>query len=132
MFLWTKTKKVDNDITKMINETNYKVEEARIRDEEQSNDNMDYFTKILNKYKEEEEKERKKIEECKKIEDWKKYCKMYNEKLYRIFYPWGNSFSFGKPYFQEKTNVVEFIDMENMKEIIIKLSETDTITVIEV
>ena len=67
-----------------------------------------------------------------KIEKWKKYCKLYNEKLYRIYYPWGNSFSFGRPCFQEKVNTVEFIDMENMKDVIIKLNNTDTITVREI
>jgi hypothetical protein len=65
------------------------------------------------------------------IEEMKIYCKENNEKLYRIVYPWGINLCFGKPIYNEKLNIIEFVDIETKKEWIIKIGINDKFTIAE-
>jgi len=59
------------------------------------------------------------------VEEMKIYCKENNEKLYHISiyltFDTPEYYCFGKPIYNEKVNIVEFINIETKKEIIFRV-----------
>lgn len=66
------------------------------------------------------------------IENYKNICKKNNEKLYWLSISWDDCYCMGKPTYNEKLNIIEFIHIKTMKEHIYKLGINDTFIIREI